>query len=223
MAKNRPAGSRSPERETPVQAIVAVIGALAALVAAGAWLGPYLWPTSPEPPASEPEILLRADTLATLSKGEHPRLRLVAGRDTLVVQLMDVETLKGRGSKVERGHSGHEFNKQIVGRRTIGVVLTVVGIDTATVMDQIMTMETDQWVAYLEGLGRSRSDRIKDMPLARLRTSLNHGAVGDAHYARGETIDVPHPRSTAIVEVREVGKDPSREWVAVRALLRSAP
>ncbi len=173
------------------------------------------------PPLPSPPITSAADTTVMLEKGRTQGLVLARGRDTLRVEFDEVETLKGRGTRVERGYSGHEFNKRVIGRRAIGAVLARAGIDTTAVLSDVMAMDTGEWINYLESLPSALDDRIKDMRLARLKASVNGANTLDAYFVAGDAIELSHPSASAVVEVRDGGKQDRREWVHVRAVLKS--
>jgi len=91
--------------------------------------------------------------------------------DRIALQLVDVETLKGKSKKDEP--PGHEFNKNLDDTEHVfGEILSRAGVGGYTVQS-ILKMNQDEWEKFLDSLDDKQREKVKEIPFAKFNVYVD--------------------------------------------------
>jgi len=91
--------------------------------------------------------------------------------DRAALQLVDVDTLKGKSKKNES--PSHEFNKNLDDREHIfKEVLSRAGVGGHTVQE-LLKMSQDEWEKFLDSLDDKQREKVKEIPFAKFNVYID--------------------------------------------------
>lgn len=167
---------------TAVAAIVTAIG--------GLYIG-LRRDSKPENPGQNPSSLNSVMPRASDSPIELVREEHVTLTNRFAIQLVDVDTLKGKSKRKEA--PSHNFNKTLGDKEHIfREVLSRAGVSGYSVK-AILEMNQAQWETFLDRLDQNQRERVKQTPFARFNVYVdgNRDETYDQKaYFEGEVLTV---------------------------------